>query len=83
MKIEIVGANSEIPVSARVNVVGGVPGRRTVVMTYVYLFPPVIVKYTYTDILIYSFLHLFVMLSILLAFLFSPLLIFCYMSLFP
>ncbi|XP_059642633.1 THO complex subunit 4D-like isoform X3 [Cornus florida] len=31
MKIEIIGANSEIPVSARVNVVG-VNGRRTVVM---------------------------------------------------
>uniref|UniRef100_A0A5B6YZA5 Putative RNA-binding family protein isoform 2 n=1 Tax=Davidia involucrata TaxID=16924 RepID=A0A5B6YZA5_DAVIN len=34
MKIEIIGTNSEIPVSARVNVVGGVNGRRrTVVMT--------------------------------------------------
>ncbi|KAK3039313.1 hypothetical protein RJ639_028713 [Escallonia herrerae] len=33
MKIEIVGANSDVPVSARVNVVGGVNGRRTVVMT--------------------------------------------------
>ncbi|KAA8547708.1 hypothetical protein F0562_004137 [Nyssa sinensis] len=32
MKIEIVGTNSEIPVSARVNV-AGVNGRRTVVMT--------------------------------------------------
>lgn len=36
MKIEIVGANADIPVSARVNVTG-VNGRRkrTVVMTYV------------------------------------------------
>ncbi|KAK6913534.1 RNA recognition motif domain [Dillenia turbinata] len=35
MKIEIIGANSELPVSARVNVTGGVTGRRkrTVVMT--------------------------------------------------
>ncbi|XP_057970343.1 THO complex subunit 4D-like [Malania oleifera] len=35
MKIEIVGANPEVPVSARVNVVGGVDGRkrRTLVMT--------------------------------------------------
>ncbi|XP_052195773.1 THO complex subunit 4D isoform X2 [Diospyros lotus] len=32
MKIEIIGTNSDIPVSARVNVVGGVNGRRTVVM---------------------------------------------------
>uniref|UniRef100_A0A5B6YX93 Putative THO complex subunit 4D n=1 Tax=Davidia involucrata TaxID=16924 RepID=A0A5B6YX93_DAVIN len=32
MKIEIIGTNSEIPVSGRVNVVG-VDGRRTVVMT--------------------------------------------------
>lgn len=36
MKIEIVGANAEIPLSARVNVVGGVNGKkRTVVMAYV------------------------------------------------
>jgi THO complex subunit 4 len=33
MKIEVVGANSELPISARINVVPGVPGRRTVVMT--------------------------------------------------
>ncbi|XAR58154.1 hypothetical protein NMG60_11026557 [Bertholletia excelsa] len=33
MKIEIVGTNSEVPISARVNVVGGANGRRTVVMT--------------------------------------------------
>ncbi|XAR73545.1 hypothetical protein NMG60_11007546 [Bertholletia excelsa] len=33
MKIEIIGPNSENPVSARVNVVGGANGRRTVVMT--------------------------------------------------
>ena len=32
MKIEIIGTNSEIPASARVNVVGGVNGRRTVAM---------------------------------------------------
>ncbi|XP_047315594.1 THO complex subunit 4D [Impatiens glandulifera] len=32
MKIEIIGTNSEIPVSTLVNVVGGVNGRRTVVM---------------------------------------------------
>ncbi|KAI7992855.1 THO complex subunit 4D [Camellia lanceoleosa] len=32
MRIEIIGTNSEIPVSARVNVVGGVNGRRIVVM---------------------------------------------------
>ncbi|KAF7130600.1 hypothetical protein RHSIM_Rhsim10G0177300 [Rhododendron simsii] len=32
MKIEIIGTNSEIPSSARVNVVGGANGRRTVVM---------------------------------------------------
>ncbi|KAL6959589.1 hypothetical protein U1Q18_039742 [Sarracenia purpurea var. burkii] len=32
MKIEIIGTNSEIPVSARVNVVGGANGRRTVTM---------------------------------------------------
>ncbi|CAN4114784.1 unnamed protein product [Withania somnifera] len=32
MKIEIVGSNPEIPLSARVNVVGGTNGRRTVVM---------------------------------------------------
>lgn len=32
MKIEIVGTNSEVPVSARVNVVGGIGRRRTVVM---------------------------------------------------
>ncbi|KAJ8557411.1 hypothetical protein K7X08_003036 [Anisodus acutangulus] len=32
MKIEIVGSNPEIPVSARVNVVGGTNWRRTVVM---------------------------------------------------
>lgn len=40
MKIEMLGTNSEIPVpvSARVNVVGGVNGRRTVVMTYVKLY---------------------------------------------
>lgn len=35
MKIEIIGTNSEIPSSARVNVVGGANGRRTVVMAYV------------------------------------------------
>ncbi|KAL8472287.1 hypothetical protein ACS0TY_029488 [Phlomoides rotata] len=36
MKIEIIGANKEIPVSARVNVVGGLNGKkRTVVMAYV------------------------------------------------
>ena len=34
MKIEIVGTNAEVPVSARVNVVGGSNGRRrTVVVT--------------------------------------------------
>ncbi|KAL7192651.1 hypothetical protein ACSBR2_024468 [Camellia fascicularis] len=32
MRIEIIGTNSEVAVSARVNVVGGVNGRRTVVM---------------------------------------------------
>lgn len=32
MKIEIIGTNSGIPASARVNVVGGANGRRTVVM---------------------------------------------------
>lgn len=38
MKIEIAGANAEVPVSARVNVVGGANGRRrTVVMGYVSL----------------------------------------------
>ena len=38
MKIEIVGANAEVPISARVNVTG-INGRRkrTVVMTYVIL----------------------------------------------
>lgn len=38
MKIEIVGPNAEVPISARVNV-SGVNGRRkrTVVMTYVYM----------------------------------------------
>lgn len=36
MKIEIIGANAEIPISARVNVVGGASGKkRTVVMAYV------------------------------------------------
>lgn len=36
MKIEIVGTNAQLPVSARVNVVGGAKGRqRTVVMGYV------------------------------------------------
>lgn len=36
MKIEIVGASAEVPMSARVNVVGGANGKkRTVVMTYV------------------------------------------------
>lgn len=36
MKIEIVGANAEVPLSARVNVVGGPNGKkRTVVMAYV------------------------------------------------
>ncbi|KVI08622.1 Nucleotide-binding, alpha-beta plait, partial [Cynara cardunculus var. scolymus] len=33
MKIEIEGSNPEIPLSARVNVVGGLNGQRTVVMT--------------------------------------------------
>lgn len=34
MKIEIVGTKAEVPISARVNVVGGSNGgRRTVVMT--------------------------------------------------
>ncbi|KAK1410645.1 hypothetical protein QVD17_37182 [Tagetes erecta] len=33
MKIEIEGSNTKIPVSARVNVVGGFNGQRTVVMT--------------------------------------------------
>ncbi|KAK6118023.1 hypothetical protein DH2020_048238 [Rehmannia glutinosa] len=34
MKIEIIGANAEVPISARVNVVGGANGKkRTVVMT--------------------------------------------------
>ncbi|KAI7745297.1 hypothetical protein M8C21_017218 [Ambrosia artemisiifolia] len=33
MKIEIEGSNTNIPVSARVNVVGGLNGQRTVVMT--------------------------------------------------
>ncbi|KAK9062173.1 hypothetical protein SSX86_019359 [Deinandra increscens subsp. villosa] len=33
MKIEIEGSNTKIPVSARVNVVGGLNGRRTVLMT--------------------------------------------------
>lgn len=37
MKIEIVGSNPEIPLSARVNVVGGTNRRRTVVMAYVNL----------------------------------------------
>lgn len=38
MKIEIIGSDSEMPVSARVNVIGGLNGkrRRTVVMTYVF-----------------------------------------------
>lgn len=40
MRIEIVGSNSDVPVSARVNVTG-VNGRRkrTVVMTYVIVSP--------------------------------------------
>ncbi|GMP32506.1 hypothetical protein CsSME_00006232 [Camellia sinensis var. sinensis] len=33
MRIEIIGTNSEVAVSARVNVVGGVNGRRTVVIS--------------------------------------------------
>ncbi|XP_076925926.1 THO complex subunit 4D-like [Bidens hawaiensis] len=33
MKIEIEGSNTKVPVSARVNVVGGLNGQRTVVMT--------------------------------------------------
>lgn len=37
MKIEIVGSNPEIPLSGRVNVVGGTNRRRTVVMAYVNL----------------------------------------------
>lgn len=40
MKIEIIGTNAEIPLSARVNVVGGSNGKkRTVVMTYVIILP--------------------------------------------
>ena len=37
MKIEIIGTNSEIPASARVNVVRGVNGRRTVAMYVLFL----------------------------------------------
>lgn len=42
MKIEIIGNNLEVPLSARVNVIGGANGRgrRTVVMTYVNSFVP-------------------------------------------
>lgn len=40
MKIEIIGSNPEIPLSARVNIVGGTNRRRTVVMAYVYLLTP-------------------------------------------
>lgn len=38
MKLEVVGTNAEVPISARVNV-AGVNGRkkRTVVMTYVFI----------------------------------------------
>lgn len=40
MKIEIIGVNAEIPISARVNVVGKANGkRRTVVMAWVTMFP--------------------------------------------
>lgn len=38
MKIEIVGSNTQIPMLARVNVVGGTNGRRTVVMKYALIF---------------------------------------------
>lgn len=48
MKIEIVGANAEMPVLARVNVTG-VDGRRrrTVVMTYVISFIYIFFPFTY------------------------------------
>lgn len=41
MKIEIVGINAQLPVSARVNVGGPNGRRRTVVMGYAFQFPSV------------------------------------------